>query len=80
MLVYIYLFSSCLDFLLISILFFCFPYSRGESDYINHFPDDREFQEVVRQAERAIDQGVYPSRIAQGSSGSYFVKDENRVG
>jgi len=53
--------------------------SRGESDFINHFPDDRDFQEVVRQAERAIDQGVYPSRIAQGSSGSYFVKDENRA-
>jgi len=53
--------------------------SRGESDFINHFPDDRDFQEVVRQAERAIDQGVYPTRIAQGSSGSYFVKDENRA-
>lgn len=53
--------------------------TRGESDFINHFPDDRDFQEVVRQAERAIDQGVYPSRIAQGSSGSYFVKDENRA-
>ena len=29
----------------------------------------------MRQAEAAIDAGVYPARIYQGSSGSYFVKD-----
>merc|ERR1712088_1297681 len=31
--------------------------------------------EVVRQAEIAIEAGIYPTRIYQGSSGSYFVKN-----
>ena len=39
------------------------------------FPDDPEFTEVVRQAEIAIEAGIYPTRIYQGSSGSYFVKN-----
>lgn len=39
--------------------------------------DDPAFTEVVRQAENAIDQGVYPTRIYQGSSGSYFVKNSD---
>ncbi|XP_040294681.1 phosphatidylinositol 4-kinase type 2-alpha-like [Bufo gargarizans] len=42
----------------------------------NCFPDDPEFTEVVRRAERAISRGIFPERIYQGSSGSYFVKDE----
>jgi phosphatidylinositol 4-kinase type 2 len=33
---------------------------------------------VIRAAEEAIDAGIYPDRIAQGSSGSYFVKNVNR--
>lgn len=37
--------------------------------------DDPKFQELIRQAELAIDNGVYPDRIYQGSSGSYFVKN-----
>ncbi|XP_023323826.1 phosphatidylinositol 4-kinase type 2-beta isoform X2 [Eurytemora carolleeae] len=37
--------------------------------------DDPEFTEVIRQAEAAIDAGVNPTRIYQGSSGSYFVKN-----
>jgi len=41
----------------------------------NIFTDDPAFNEIVRQAEAAIDAGVYPARIYQGSSGSYFVKD-----
>lgn len=41
----------------------------------NIFTDDPTFNEIVRQAEAAIDAGVYPARIYQGSSGSYFVKD-----
>uniref|UniRef100_A0A8C6TWV2 Phosphatidylinositol 4-kinase type 2 n=1 Tax=Neogobius melanostomus TaxID=47308 RepID=A0A8C6TWV2_9GOBI len=41
----------------------------------NEFPEDPEFREVIRKAERAIEEGIYPERIYQGSSGSYFVKD-----
>ncbi|XP_028829687.1 phosphatidylinositol 4-kinase type 2-alpha [Denticeps clupeoides] len=41
----------------------------------NDLAEDPEFREIVRKAERAIDEGIYPERIYQGSSGSYFVKD-----
>ncbi|KAG7485887.1 phosphatidylinositol 4-kinase type 2-alpha [Solea senegalensis] len=41
----------------------------------NEFPEDPEFREIIRKAERAIQEGIYPERIYQGSSGSYFVKD-----
>ncbi|KAL1122687.1 hypothetical protein AAG570_003014 [Ranatra chinensis] len=41
----------------------------------NCFPDDPMFSDLVRQAEIAIDNGIYPERIYQGSSGSYFVKN-----
>ncbi|XP_062376127.1 phosphatidylinositol 4-kinase type 2-alpha-like [Sardina pilchardus] len=41
----------------------------------NEFNDDPEFREIVRKAERAIEEGIFPERISQGSSGSYFVKD-----
>jgi phosphatidylinositol 4-kinase type 2 len=37
--------------------------------------DDPGFHELVRHAELAIDGGVLPERIYQGSSGSYFVKN-----
>lgn len=37
--------------------------------------DDPHFSELVYQAEIAIDAGIYPERIYQGSSGSYFVKN-----
>ena len=39
------------------------------------FLDDPGFTETIRQAENAIDAGIYPERIYQGSSGSYFVKN-----
>lgn len=45
----------------------------------NDFPDDPEFEVVVRQAEVAIECCIYPERIYQGSSGSYFVKDSQGV-
>ncbi|XP_063231558.1 phosphatidylinositol 4-kinase type 2-alpha isoform X2 [Bacillus rossius redtenbacheri] len=49
---------------------------RMESDVtFNCFPDDPQFSELVRQAEIAIDNGILPERIYQGSSGSYFVKN-----
>ncbi|CAK9807456.1 Phosphatidylinositol 4-kinase type 2-beta [Anthophora quadrimaculata] len=41
----------------------------------NRFPDDPQFSELVWQAELAIDNGIFPERIYQGSSGSYFVKN-----
>ncbi|XP_036803981.1 phosphatidylinositol 4-kinase type 2-alpha [Oncorhynchus mykiss] len=41
----------------------------------NDLSEDPEFREIIRKAERAIDEGIYPERIYQGSSGSYFVKD-----
>ncbi|OCT96756.1 phosphatidylinositol 4-kinase type 2-beta [Xenopus laevis] len=37
--------------------------------------DDSEFAEIIHRAEQAIESGVFPERISQGSSGSYFVKD-----
>ncbi|XP_055638397.1 phosphatidylinositol 4-kinase type 2-alpha isoform X1 [Toxorhynchites rutilus septentrionalis] len=41
----------------------------------NQFPDDPYFSDLVYSAEIAIDAGIYPERIYQGSSGSYFVKN-----
>lgn len=43
----------------------------------NVFPNDPQFTEVIRQAELAIESGIYPVRIYQGSSGSYFVKNSD---
>ena len=45
----------------------------------NDFPDDQNFSQLVHSAELAIDYGVYPERIAQGSSGSYFVRECHAV-
>ncbi|XP_071073254.1 phosphatidylinositol 4-kinase type 2-beta isoform X2 [Dasypus novemcinctus] len=45
---------------------------------MNSFLDDPEFADVVLKAEQAIEFGVFPERIPQGSSGSYFVKDPKR--
>lgn len=52
------------------------------SDYsldYNDFPDDPEFAAVVNAVETAIDNSICPSRITQGSSGSYFAKDSQGV-
>jgi hypothetical protein len=40
-----------------------------------HITDDFEYADVVKQAERAIEGGILPVRIAAGSSGSYFVRN-----
>ncbi|KAM7072717.1 phosphatidylinositol 4-kinase type 2-alpha isoform 2-T2 [Molossus nigricans] len=45
----------------------------------NEFPEDPEFEAVVRRAEKAIELNIFPERIYQGSSGSYFVKDPQGV-
>lgn len=49
------------------------------SGELNHFPDDLEFADIIQRAEHAIEGGVFPERISQGSSGSYFVKDAKGV-
>ncbi|KAK3877493.1 hypothetical protein Pcinc_017819 [Petrolisthes cinctipes] len=46
-------------------------------DDFNLWPDDPHFTDLVRQAETSIESGIYPERIYQGSSGSYFVKNSN---
>ena len=45
----------------------------------NEILDDPYFNDLVRQAELAIDCGMLPERIYQGSSGSYFVKNASGV-
>lgn len=43
--------------------------------FFSRLSDDPQFNELVSQAEMAIEHGIYPERIYQGSSGSYFVKN-----
>lgn len=45
----------------------------------NDFPEDPAFTGIVRQGENAVESGIYPQRIKQGSSGSYFVKNSDGV-
>ena len=47
---------------------------RGEDYEPNLFPDDPEYQSIITRVEKAIERQVYPERIKQGSSGSYFSK------
>ncbi|XP_064367414.1 phosphatidylinositol 4-kinase type 2-beta [Dromaius novaehollandiae] len=47
----------------------------GHTVDMNIFLDDPDFAEMILRAEQAIECGVFPERISQGSSGSYFVKD-----
>lgn len=49
------------------------------NDSISLILDDPHFSDLVYQAEIAIDAGIYPDRIYQGSSGSYFVKNPANV-
>ena len=51
------------------------PCLEENKTYHLSFVDDPAFTELIRTAENAIDQGVDPVRIYQGSSGSYFVKN-----
>ncbi|KAG8569447.1 hypothetical protein GDO81_014416 [Engystomops pustulosus] len=48
----------------------------GGHEDLNVILDDIEFADIIHRAEQAIDSGVFPERISQGSSGSYFVKDQ----
>ena len=49
------------------------------SDCGNDFPDDPVYSAAVHAVETAIDNDVMPTRIVQGSSGSYFAKDQHQV-
>ena len=40
---------------------------------------DPEYSAIIRATEEAMEEGVLPERIYQGSSGSYFVKNINEV-
>ncbi|XP_059020433.1 phosphatidylinositol 4-kinase type 2-beta isoform X1 [Mustela lutreola] len=51
---------------------------RPRGAVLNTFLDDPEFADTVLKAEQAVEFGVFPERISQGSSGSYFVKDPKR--
>ena len=50
----------------------------GVGTELNDF-EDAAYARIIRKAERAIDSGILPQIIYQGSSGSYFVKDTERV-
>lgn len=41
--------------------------------------DDQPFSDIIRTVELGIEHGIYPERIYQGSSGSYFAKDAEEV-
>lgn len=51
----------------------------GPSPWTTDTIDDSGYLDVIRQAERAIESGVLPVRIAAGSSGSYFVRNPEGV-
>lgn len=55
------------------------PKHEHDSGFWNTFPDDPRFEELVRQTEDAIEHNVFPQRIYQGSSGSYFAKNHEGV-
>ena len=46
----------------------------------NPLLDDPTFSQIVEDCENAIRVGIYPQRIKQGSSGSYFAKNYEGVG
>ncbi|CDW54161.1 phosphatidylinositol 4 kinase type 2 beta [Trichuris trichiura] len=43
----------------------------------NRFPDDEEFEFAIRSVEKAIESGIYPVRIGEGSSGAYLAMNCN---
>jgi hypothetical protein len=53
------------------------------SDFVhlscNHFENDPQFNEIIKQVEYAIDHNILPQRIYEGSSGSYFAKNSEYV-
>lgn len=61
------------------VYFLIFSGHTGHAVDMNTFLDDPEFAEIILRAEQAIECGVFPERISQGSSGSYFAKDPKGV-
>uniref|UniRef100_A0A8D2I6S3 Phosphatidylinositol 4-kinase type 2 n=1 Tax=Urocitellus parryii TaxID=9999 RepID=A0A8D2I6S3_UROPR len=61
----------------LSLIFLLNAVTTGLSE-MNAFLDDPEFADIILRAEQAIELGVFPQRISQGSSGSYFVKDPKK--
>ncbi|XP_075437453.1 phosphatidylinositol 4-kinase type 2-beta [Ascaphus truei] len=55
-----------------------FSAGHGGNGELNIFLDDLEFADIIHRAEQALECGVFPERISQGSSGSYFVKDPKK--
>ena len=53
--------------------------SDSDSAFVNNIENDPIFSKVIQATEEAIYMGILPERIYQGSSGSYFVKDKNKV-
>ncbi|CAF1469994.1 unnamed protein product [Rotaria magnacalcarata] len=49
--------------------------SRRLSSWSINIVNDPDYAEIIKEAERAIEHGVLPVRIAVGSSGSYFVRN-----
>uniref|UniRef100_A0A094ZEK3 Phosphatidylinositol 4-kinase type 2 n=1 Tax=Schistosoma haematobium TaxID=6185 RepID=A0A094ZEK3_SCHHA len=49
------------------------------SPLVNEIHNDSDFKNVLQSALQAIESGILPERIYQGSSGSYFVKNANGV-
>lgn len=45
----------------------------------NFFEEDPEFTDKVKQVEFAIENNIFPQRIYEGSSGSYFAKNSEFV-
>jgi hypothetical protein len=62
----------------LSSLFLLFAAIEGYSNYEFNC-EDAEFTSVVQNGIHAIDRGIFPERIQQGSSGSYFVLDMEKV-
>ena len=63
-----------------SLLFsFSLVYFLALCDYRLNVFADPEYSAVIRATEQAMEEGVLPERIYQGSSGSYFVKDIEEV-
>ena len=53
--------------------------SDSDSAFVNNVENDPSFGKIIRSTEEAMYMGIFPERIYQGSSGSYFAKDKNKV-
>jgi hypothetical protein len=49
-----------------------------DDDHIPEYGTLEDVDVLVREVRQAIDDGIHPEIIVQGSSGSYFVRNRNR--